>query len=128
MDPPVDHAELTFDSTMGRDPVPDVLESTPKAGCTAVTIQPDLVNDIADSIAEKPLVVERHPHALPVPERIGECDELWKKANKLAQSKVQDQATSMNGSLDTALIFVSFRRTFPKALLTCEDRPVFSPV
>ena len=126
MDPPVDHAELTFDSTMGRDPVPDVLES---AGfTTTVTIQPDLVNEIADSVAEKPLIVERHPHALPVPERIGECDELWKKANKLAQSKVQDQATSMNGSLDTALIFVSFRRTFPKALLTCEDRPVFSPV
>ena len=43
----------------------------------------------------------------PVPHLISDSDELWRKANRLAASLVEEQTKSMNGSLDTTLIFVS---------------------
>ena len=44
--------------------------------------------------------------APPVPHSIGDEDELWKNANKLAKALVDEQTKSMNGSLDAMLIFV----------------------
>ena len=42
-----------------------------------------------------------------VPHNIGDEDQLWKNANKLAKSLIDEQTQSMNGTLDTMLIFVS---------------------
>jgi hypothetical protein len=61
----------------------------------------------------KALAVEKRPLPPPafiiqeVPHNIGDEDQLWKNANKLAKDLIEEQTKSMDSTLDTMLIFVS---------------------
>ena len=107
-----DTAKTGDDNTNARIPTSQTPEQVKPTTQTAIE-EPKGSEPVAPSPEVKPEAEDKGPPPPPafiiqeVPHNIGDEDQLWKNANKLAKDLIEEQTKSMDGTLDTMLIFVS---------------------